>query len=75
MDCPVKALRVMDVPVLLSVWVLCVTTDWSTGTKVALNLTAVALLCFKEFLVHRHLQRAAVPRRQPAPSRPEFAFA
>lgn len=55
-----KGLRVMDVPVLLSVWILCVTTDWSTGTKAALNITAVAGLCLKEFLVHRHLQRGAV---------------
>ncbi|MCC3265067.1 hypothetical protein [Arthrobacter gengyunqii] len=65
-----KALRVMDVPVLLSVWVLCMTTDWSTGTKVALNVAAVAFLCLKEFMVHRRLQRAAVLRRQSAPNRP-----
>ena len=42
-----KGLRIMDVPVLLSVWVLCVTTDWSTGAKVALNVAAVAALCLK----------------------------
>ncbi|MCC9196542.1 hypothetical protein QNO08_10030 [Arthrobacter sp. zg-Y820] len=54
-----KALRIMDVPVLMFVWILCVTTDWSSGTKMALNLAAVAGLCVKEFLVHRHLQRVA----------------
>lgn len=54
-----KGLRVMDVPVLLSVWILCVTTDWSTGAKAALNIAAVAALCLKEFLVHRRLQRVA----------------
>ena len=65
----------MDVPVLLSVWVLCVTTDWSTGTKAALNIAAVALLCLKEVAVHRHLQRSAATKQQ-APSRaPEMAFA
>ena len=65
-----KALRVMDVPVLLSVWVLCVSTDWSTGTKVALNIAAVALLCLKEFMVHRHLLRGAAPLQQAASGRP-----
>ncbi|WAP53202.1 hypothetical protein OL239_09235 [Arthrobacter sp. ATA002] len=71
-----KGLRIMDVPVLLSVWVLCVSTDWSTGTKAALNIAAVALLCLKEVLVHRRLQRDAVMRRQSAPSRaPEMVFA
>ena len=47
-----------EVPVLLTVWVLCVTTDWSTGTKIALNIAAVAGLCLKEYLVHRNLQRS-----------------
>lgn len=71
-----KGLRVMDVPVLLSVWVLCVTTDWSTGTKAALNVAAVALLCLKEILVHRRLQRLAAGGRQPAGVRVrELAFA
>lgn len=65
-DRPVKGLRVMDVPVLLSVWVLCVATDWSTGTKVALNLAAVVLLCLKEFMVHHRLQSLAAAERQPA---------
>ena len=51
-----KGLRA-DAPVLLTVWVLCVTTDWSTGTKIALNIAAVAGLCLKEYLVHRNLQR------------------
>lgn len=71
-----KALRILDVPVLLSVWVLCVTTDWSTGTKAGLNIAAVALLCLKEFMVHRALTRSSVSRTQPASSRAkEFAFA
>ena len=71
-----KGLRVMDVPVLLSVWVLCVTTDWSTGTKAALNVAAVALLCLKEFQLHRRLQRAAAAPAQPATARSrELAFA
>lgn len=70
-----KGLRVMDVPVLLSVWVLCVATDWSTGTKAALNVAAVALLCLKEFRVHRRLQRIAAAA-QPATARSrELAFA
>ena len=63
-----KGLRIMDVPVLLSVWVLCVTTDWSTGAKVALNVAAVAALCLKEYLVHRHLQRAAAPCQRSMPA-------
>ncbi|WP_342024595.1 hypothetical protein AAE021_05390 [Arthrobacter citreus] len=46
-----------EVPVLLAVWVLCVTTDWSTGTKIALNVAAVAGLCLNEYLTHRRLQR------------------
>ncbi|MBO0895637.1 hypothetical protein [Arthrobacter sunyaminii] len=72
----VKGLRVMDVPVLLSVWILCVTTDWSTGTKAALNVAAVALLCLKEILVHRRLQRVAAATVQPARVRSrELAFA
>ncbi|MET4059288.1 hypothetical protein ABIB35_000819 [Arthrobacter sp. UYP6] len=71
-----KGLRVMDVPVLLSVWVLCVSTDWSTGTKAALNIAAVALLCLKELLVHRRLQRTSAPARQPAAVRSaELVFA
>lgn len=57
-----KGLRA-DVPVLLTVWVLCVTTDWSTGTKIALNIAAVAGLCLKEYLVHRNLQRSSSPVR------------
>ena len=46
-----------EVPVLLTVWILCVTTDWSTGTKIALNLAAVAGLCLNEYLTHRRIQR------------------
>lgn len=55
-----KGPHVIDVPVLLSVWVLCVATDWSTGTKIALNVAAVAVLCLKEVLLHRRLQRLAL---------------
>ena len=71
-----KGLRIMDVPVLLGVWVLCVATDWSTGSKAALNVAAVAALCLKELLVHRRLQRSApLPgRTSPAGGR-ERAFA
>lgn len=58
----------MDLPVLLIVWVLCVATDWSTGTKIALNVAAVAGLCLREYVVHLRLRRgmqdsAAVPVR------------
>lgn len=52
-----KALKTADLPVLISVWLLCVATDWSTGTKIALNVAAVALLCLKEVAVHRRLTR------------------
>ena len=55
-----KGPHVIDVPVLLSVWVLCVATDWSTGTKIALNVAAVTVLCLKEVLLHRRLQQAAL---------------
>lgn len=48
----------MDFPVLITVWMLCVATDWSTGTKIALNIFAVALLCAKEVGVHQALKRA-----------------
>ena len=65
----------MDVPVLLTVWVLCVGTDWSTGAKVALNVSAVAVLCLKEFWVHRRLQRVAAARRTAAVPARELAFA
>lgn len=67
-----KGLHIMDVPVLLSVWILCVATDWSTGTKIALNIAAVAALCLKEVLLHRRLQHrvrtaaAAAETRVPA---------
>ena len=54
-----KALRTADLPVLITVWLLCVGTDWSTGTKIALNVVAVGLLCFKELAVHRYQSRAA----------------
>ena len=71
-----KGLHVIDVTVLLSVWVLCVSTDWSTGTKAALNVAAVGLLCLKEFRVHRRLQRIAAAPAQPATARPrELVFA
>lgn len=46
-----------EVPVLLIVWVLCVTTDWSSGTKIALNVAAVAGLCLNEYMTHRRLSR------------------
>ena len=51
------ALRRMDAAVLLSVWMLCVLTDWDTSTKVLLNVAAVGVLCLKEVAVHRHLLR------------------
>ena len=54
-----KALRLADLPVLITVWLLCVGTDWSTGTKIALNVMAVGLLCLKELAVHRYQSRAA----------------
>lgn len=54
-----SGLRVMDLPVLITVWILCVGTDWSTATKIALNVAAVTALCLKEVAVHRHLQRTA----------------
>jgi len=54
---PVRALRTADVPVLITVWLLCVATDWSTGVKIALNVTAVALLCAKEVYLHVQLTR------------------
>lgn len=47
------------VPVLLIVWVLCVVTDWSDGTKLALNLAAVSVLCLREHRVHRSIRRDA----------------
>ncbi|MFZ3454131.1 hypothetical protein [Arthrobacter sp. 7Tela_A1] len=53
------ALRIIDAPVLLTVWMLCVLTDWSTPAKVALNAAAVALLCLKEVAVHRYMRREA----------------
>lgn len=49
----------VDLAVLMFVWVLCVTTDWSTGTKIAVNIAAVAGLCLHEYLVHRRLCRAS----------------
>ncbi|MBD7994025.1 hypothetical protein H9639_01770 [Arthrobacter sp. Sa2CUA1] len=52
---PPAALRLMDLPVLLTVWMLCVLTDWSTPAKVLLNVVAVGLLCLKELAVHRYL--------------------
>ncbi|MCC3271605.1 hypothetical protein MUK71_08180 [Arthrobacter zhangbolii] len=57
-----KALKRADLPVLIVVWMLCVATDWSTGTKIALNVFAVALLCAKEFSVHRYLVKNAGSR-------------
>ncbi len=51
------ALRRMDAAVLLTVWMLCVLTDWDTTTKVLLNVAAVGLLCLKEVAVHRYLLR------------------
>ncbi|MCC3274642.1 hypothetical protein LJ753_01995 [Arthrobacter sp. zg-Y20] len=63
-----KALKTADLPVLITVWLLCVGTDWSTGTKIALNVIAVALLCAKEVAVHRRESRrsGAAVRRSPA---------
>ncbi|WP_151723933.1 hypothetical protein [Arthrobacter luteolus] len=61
---PPAALRMMDIPVLMTVWMLCVLTDWSTPAKVLLNVVAVGLLCLKEVAVHRYLQNR---RFQPAP--------
>ncbi|WP_312180141.1 hypothetical protein [Arthrobacter sp.] len=56
----------IDIPVLLMVWMLCVLTDWSTPAKVLLNVAAVGLLCLKELAVHRYLMRhqGEPPRRQ-----------
>lgn len=59
-------MRTADLPVLIMVWILCVGTDWSTGTKIALNVGAVLVLCAKEVLVHLYL---TANRRQQAPSR------
>ena len=42
---------------LLSVWILCVLTDWDTTAKILLNVAAVGLLCLKELAVHRYLLR------------------
>ena len=62
---PPAALRMIDIPVLLTVWMLCVLTDWSTPAKVLLNVAAVGLLCLKELAVHRHLTaQAAEPLRR-----------
>ena len=66
----------IDIPVLLTVWMLCVLTDWSTPAKALLNVAAVGLLCLKELAVHRHLmrqraeplQRAAFLYRVPEPA-------
>lgn len=57
----------IDLPVLLTVWMLCVLTDWSTPAKVLLNAVAVGLLCLKEIAAHRYLlkHRAAAPVQQP----------
>lgn len=57
-----KALKTADVPVLIVVWMLCVATDWSTGTKIALNVIAVALLCAKELGMHRYLVKHGSPK-------------
>ncbi|MCC9145308.1 MULTISPECIES: hypothetical protein [unclassified Arthrobacter] len=54
-----KALRSADLPVLILVWMLCVGTDWSTGTKIALNVAAVAGLCLREAVLHRRLTSGA----------------
>ena len=62
---PPAALRMMDLPVLLTVWMLCVLTDWSTPAKVLVNVLAVGLLCLKELAVHRYLLNH---RPQPAHS-------
>jgi len=51
------ALRRIDAAVLLSVWILCVLTDWDTTAKILLNVAAVGLLCLKELAVHRYLLR------------------
>lgn len=51
------SLRMIDIPVLLTVWMLCVLTDWSTPAKITLNVLAVAFLCLKEIAVHRYLQQ------------------
>ncbi|MBD8043796.1 hypothetical protein H9638_08205 [Arthrobacter sp. Sa2BUA2] len=73
---PPAALRMMDLPVLLTVWMLCVLTDWSTPAKVLLNVVAVGLLCLKELAVHRYYlshrpepaRRQAVLQRVPQPA-------
>lgn len=54
---PPAALRMIDIPVMLTVWMFCVLTDWSTPAKVLLNVAAVGLLCLKEVGVHRWLLR------------------
>lgn len=56
------ALRGLDLSVLLTVWMLCVLTDWDTTAKILLNAAAVVLLCLKELAVHRCLLRQGVPR-------------
>lgn len=74
---PPAALRMMDLPVLLTVWMLCVLTDWSTPTKVLLNVMAVALLCLKELAAHRYAlsHRPQAARRQvPLRRVPEPAY-
>ena len=71
-----KALRSAEVPVLILVWMLCVGTDWSTGTKIALNVAAVAALCLREVILHRRLgARSSVHGRRSAGSRRQLAAA
>ncbi|UWX98578.1 hypothetical protein N2K95_08035 [Arthrobacter zhaoxinii] len=72
---PVKALRSADVPVLILVWMLCVGTDWSTGTKIALNVAAVAALCLKEAVMHRRLMSRPVHGRRSAGVRRQLVSA
>ncbi|MCC9174764.1 hypothetical protein [Arthrobacter sp. zg-Y179] len=56
-------------PVLILVWMLCVGTDWSTGTKIALNVAAVAAFCLREAIVHRRLGARPAHGRRSAGSR------
>ncbi|MCC9204860.1 hypothetical protein [Arthrobacter sp. zg-Y769] len=50
-------------------------TDWSTGTKIALNAAAVALLCLREVILHRRSGTRPVHGRRSAGARPQLAAA
>ncbi|MCQ1986945.1 hypothetical protein [Arthrobacter sp. zg-Y844] len=62
-------------PVLILVWMLCVGTDWSTGTKIALNVAAVAALCLREAILHRRLGARPAHGRRSAGSQRQLATA